>query len=103
MRIKAEIEKLMRDSVTIADCFSGKILSEDDGELMHAANHKIVKLLAEETSTTETAKRLFDEVLEMDFNEYQWFCLMIILSAQFDMGKTIGAGKTMDFIREMRL
>lgn len=103
MRTKAEIEEVMEDSISVAECFAGRIVSEEDDALMHTTHSKIKAILMETSSIAVGAKKLFDEVFEVDFTEYQWYCLVIILTLQFDLGKRVGVKKTMEFIEEMRV
>lgn len=103
MRTKAEIEEIMNDHITLADCFSGEVVSEKDSEYMRDIHLGAKRILTENQSVTVQAKLLFDEVLKMDFTEHQWFCLVLTLSMQFDIGKAVGARDTLAFLREMQV
>lgn len=102
MRTKEEIEEVMNDSISIGQCFGGVVVTEEDRECFEYTRKLIREILENTGSVTVAAKRLFEEVLLMDFNEKQWYAMVMIVALNFDFGKIVGGQKTMQYLEEMK-
>jgi len=100
MKTKEEIDASEDDEITLKDCFFGEPVSEEDMRMYHDALSDIIDISNSEPSVTVRAKRLFNEVLEMEFDARQWFVLTLILVVYDDVGEKRGAKK---FAEAMRL
>lgn len=102
MKTKEEIEEVMDDEITVGDCFLGAIPTDEDKEIFLRIRGDVRSILENERSITVAAKRLFEEVLSMDFDEKQWYAMVMVLIVSVDLGKRVGADRTLQFLSEMR-
>lgn len=101
MKTKEEIEEVMDDNITIGQCFYGEIPTEEDMALSLATRRNIKVILTSEESIAVSSKRIFEEVLSMDFNEKQWYALTMVLIKSIEYGKQIGDRRTLQFLSDM--
>lgn len=102
MRTKEEIEEVMNDRMSIGECFSGVVETEEDKEFFHIVNSKVREIIENEKSITVSSKRLLEEVLSVDFTIEQWYAMAIIAINWFEFGKLVGSDKTLRFLTEIR-
>ena len=98
MKTKEEIEAMGNDKITIGDCFFGDEPSETDMQLYHSACSDIRDVINSEPSITMRTKRIFEEVLGMEFGELQWLKLVLVISMHMDAAERRGANKVVDVI-----
>ena len=96
MKTKEEIMANGNDEITIGDCFFGDKPSEEDMRTYHDVCSDIRDTINSEPSITMRTKRIFEEVLGMEFNELQWLELVLIISIHMDAAEQRGANKLAD-------
>jgi len=96
MKTKEEIEASMYDRIPLGQSFFGEDESDEDKQVYLNMMADIRGIINEEESITSITKRLFEEVLEMEFNETQWFALTLIISVFTELSERRGARKLAD-------
>ncbi|MCK4328896.1 hypothetical protein KAX02_03530 [candidate division WOR-3 bacterium] len=98
MKTKEEIAANGNDEITIGDCFFGKPASEEDMRSYHDICSDIRDVINNEPSITMRTKRIFEEILVMQFNELQWLKLVVAISMHMDAAECRGAKKIVDVL-----
>jgi len=105
MKTKEEIAASMHDHISVGQCFFGEELSDADRDVYLHMNAEVNDIIRDESSVTAAAKKFFDEVLGMEFNELQWLGFVLIIATYIDLAEQRGAKKladAMDLLSERR-
>ena len=98
MKTKEEINVNGNEEITIGNCFFGDEPSDEDMRSYHDVCSDIRDVINSEPSITMRTKRLFEEVLNMEFNELQWLALVMVISIHMDAAERRGAKKIVDVL-----
>ena len=93
MKTKEEIAANMNDSITVGHCFFGEDESDADRQLYLNMIADIRDTISDEPSITAATKRLFEELLGMEFNEMQWLGLVLAIATYIELAEKRGAKK----------
>jgi len=93
MKTKEEIEASMNDHITVGHCFFGEEQSDADKQLYLNMVADIRDTISDEPSITAATKRVFEELLGMEFNEMQWFGLVLTITTYIVLAEQRGAKK----------